>query len=85
MLYFEDEDDFQGLPFTLNFNSYEVREVILNEKEMQSENENFIQEKNITSNRQYLTLTIMELRDIIIHYGEVMCTIDSELVKYSRS
>ena len=73
MLYFEDEEDFQAFPLTLSFNSYEVREVILNEKEMHSENENFIQEKNIKYSLYPLYINWKKIEtknlDNIIHYN----------------
>ena len=73
MLYFEDEDDFQAFPFTLNFDSNDISEVILNEKEMQSENENFIQEKNIKYSLYPLYINWKKIEsknlDNIIHYN----------------
>ena len=73
MLYLEDEDDFQAFPLTLNFNSYEVSEIILNEKEMQSENENFIQEKNIKYSLYPLYINWKKIEsknlDNVIHYN----------------
>ena len=73
MLYFEDEEDFQAFPFTLDFDSNEISEVILSEKEMQSENENFIQEKNIKYSLYPLYINWKKIEsknlDNIIHYN----------------